>query len=84
VILTEAEAYDIKWCPFARVVPYDRNQTAAPFNRYVEVGGAAEPNPATARCLASECMAWLWVDTPDKGANRQGCYGLANTRAGEI
>jgi hypothetical protein len=78
VILTEIQAINIKWCPFSRVVTYDRNTLTPPYNRCIEAGGEAETNPPNCRCLGSECMAWLWTDTPDKGADRQGCCGLAN------
>jgi hypothetical protein len=92
MICTEEEAIGIKWCPFTRLAPYDRNALSPPFNRVTEVGGVVYHNPPDCRCLGSECMAWIWVtpaDTPlpqqlpaSPQEYRKGCCGLAHTRAG--
>jgi hypothetical protein len=67
MIFTEEEA-KTKWCPFAREL-YSRMGTFGPANRF------RHHNEGYSRCIASQCMAWRWVDDePDIGV---GFCGLA-------
>lgn len=70
---TESEARKC-WCPFARVnVPVsfpiggNVSQTigTAAVNRFVR----NEEGAAMAACIASECMAWRWAWSPERGAS---------------
>lgn len=64
MILTEAEALGIKWCPVSRVLGDNRATT--------------DNNPTTNRCIASQCMMWAWMTPEDpSGTERYGCCGLA-------
>lgn len=62
--MTEDEA-KTKWCPFARTVmsndpsllEYPSSQPVG--NRVLGPAG----KEAFAKCMASECMAWRWIDT---------------------
>lgn len=84
MMLPEAEALNIKWCPFARVSYYDKTGATAG-NRYVQ-GAETEVNPPASRCIGSACMAWLWMDPetvtlsqqPAGDPVRRGCCGMAN------
>ena len=80
--MTEDEART-KWCPFARVVERQNDQS---YNRCVIVqqyGGAeALPIPIGAKCVASECACWV-VDAgatvpPGEHSTAQGHCGLIN------
>ena len=59
MLKTEEEAKEC-WCPFARYSSETREWMRAS-NRWV---GAADStsNPVPARCIASQCMAWRWVE----------------------
>lgn len=51
--VTEQQASE-KWCPDARVAAgYD----TSPGNRF-----PAAPNPTSCRCIASDCMSWIWAE----------------------
>lgn len=86
--LTEADAR-LRWCPLTRTyafaIPTAREgvvptATGGPANRYVTASGA-ETNPENCRCLASQCMMWVWIGPPpDDPARRLGCCGLAYDR----
>lgn len=54
--MTEDEA-KTKWCPFSRVVHRDEDDQAS-WNRLEEV---EDSYPLGASCIASQCMAWRWV-----------------------
>lgn len=54
---TEDEARK-KWCPFARVID--------------DLSGAASSarlRDGTVKCIASECMAWRWIDVTEQNDN---------------
>jgi len=51
--MLESEA-KTKWCPFVRFTVYGNDRDS---NRSTDVG---ETN-----CIASDCMAWRWVDEHD-------------------
>lgn len=69
-MMTEEEARK-KWCPFARVIAGEMRdgfmkplRDVAPHNRVQEAGSEAD-DPTwhqTHNCIASECMAWRWVE----------------------
>ena len=61
-----------KWCPFVRLVGgVDVNFTPS-FNRMVAQEKPEEPRFSdAARCIASDCMAWRWNQTPSSNAERQ-------------
>ena len=51
------------WCPAARIAawePFLETQSAASFNRPFR---QAMPAQRECCCIASECMAWRWVET---------------------
>lgn len=91
---TEAEA-KTKWCPYARVaVAMKNNKTTLEFfgvggcnrgprSEHVETVGASDPsNPESARCIASECMAWRKTSQyrADRNETTEGGYcGLSGT-----
>lgn len=56
MILTEEEA-KTKWCPHVR---QSDGIGEVATNRWDE-----DNNPAYARCIASECMAWEWATKPN-------------------
>lgn len=60
--LTETEARK-KWCPFVRLS--DIGYPA--FNREKRHAHDPELNPENCGCIASECMAWRWVDGYELG-----------------
>jgi hypothetical protein len=77
VTLTEAEA-KTKWCPFARVALFPRDQAFGPAWNRLRTDDAQSTYPSEARCIASACMAWRWVGTKShKSANGHGYCGLA-------
>jgi len=66
---TEEQALT-QWCPFARVRLTEA--AAGPgVNRTVD-----DKVPPCCTCIASDCMAWQWVDDLDK--KRGGYCGLAS------
>ena len=78
---TEDEARQ-KWCPFARVPPYEGS--GSPANRWNEVS-VKHPDSSykvQCACIASECMAWrvvemVYTDPPNERASDKGYCGLA-------
>jgi len=66
--MTEDEA-KTKWCPHVR----QSNGYKEGFSKNRESSGA----PTDARCIASECMAWRWIISPEKAPNASGYCGLA-------
>ena len=76
-MLTEAEARE-KWCPMVRYVSGDDD---APANRWSGVN-----NPSPCRCIASQCMAWRFVEehedrriprtSPEADTINQGCVTI--------
>ena len=65
--MTEDEARQ-KWCPFARVAMISSSDIECPPCNRLAIDGVSglEKNPAGARCIASDCMAWrqtatLWL-----------------------
>jgi len=65
--MTEDEA-KTKWCPMAR--EYVINATAA------DVGQSETNMPyGDITCIASECMAWQWIVTPEE-AEKRGRVGM--------
>lgn len=89
MILTEAEALT-KWCPFVRIYAYTGTspvrETAprviaptsagGPANRWIDADGVTA-NPDACRCLASDCMVWMWMTEEGAGGARHGYCGLA-------
>lgn len=57
--MTEAEA-KTKWCPFTRT----------PASVLGRNDASLERNTASAKCIASACMAWRWIDTGFKWEGR--------------
>lgn len=66
--MTEDEA-KTKWCPHVRFVDCE--------DRLYDNRPSSMQNGA--RCLASECMAWRWLDDGEAlvGEPYEGCCGLA-------
>jgi len=70
-VITEEEARK-KWCPFVRLLSVTTRDgkpeaAIASFNR---IALSPDPSthvmsPETARCIASECMAWRWAKVKD-------------------
>ena len=75
-LLTENEARQ-KWCPKARVMEYDQAGAgdmpfAATVNRVWKWLGKDRGGEITwesCHCIASDCMAWRWLD-PDGWAGK--------------
>ena len=65
---TEEEATGC-WCPFVR---YQTGEEDCAGNRWLDLS-----NPGTARCIASQCMAWRWTPAAQMGLSRDGFCGLA-------
>ena len=64
--MTEDEARQ-KWCPFARVAMISSSDIECPPCNRLAIDGVSglEKNPAGARCIASDCMAWRqYADIP--------------------
>ena len=63
---TEEQARE-KWCPFVRFDDTACNRHGVQAHRIIETGeqiaGHDDNNPAYARCIASECMAWRWGES---------------------
>ena len=86
--MTEDEARQ-KWCPFARVAMISSSDIECPPCNRLAIDGVSglEKNPAGARCIASDCMAWRWHTSPaqaveinargNAGAKAHGVCGLA-------
>lgn len=81
MILTESEARS-KWCPEVRCVGGSDETAPRPpaANCHLNVGaGGMGLNrlPEYARCIASECMAWRWIDREGWRRPDRGYCGLA-------
>jgi hypothetical protein len=77
--MTEEEA-KTKWCPFARTMGIDGDVIMPAANRVFMFTGANKltfPHPEMCACIASKCMAWRWVISPEKAPNATGFCGLA-------
>ena len=75
-MMTEDEA-KTKWCPMVRLAPLGANESY----RYStnRMNDRIRGIVREARCIASDCMAWRWID---RGGSRQdgGYCGLAVKR----
>lgn len=58
--MTEEEARK-KWCPFSRLVVITENGQSAAMNRVV-LGEGTEEQETVTPCIASDCMAWRWLN----------------------
>lgn len=61
-MLNTEEVAKTKWCPFSRYELRDGG-----VNRWKQSLPEDEPhalNPVPCRCIASDCMAWRWWNTP--------------------
>lgn len=74
MLLTEEQART-KWCPHARVVEVGDDELHGPFNRYHLDADATFSG--IAKCIASECMAWRWLNRHEQGAQDGGFCGIA-------
>jgi len=60
---TEIEAA-MRWCPHVReATAAGKAKDIAIGNRYLDREGQDYANPAGCRCIASQCMAWQWLDS---------------------
>lgn len=68
--MTEKEA-KTKWCPFVRFA--GRTGDEGTFNRgdVDPMNLADKGDEFVPRCIASACMAWLWIREPDSIQERQ-------------